>query len=126
MKGFGMKMPKTREDRSPIEYVLSPKDASRSSIRLHLIGARGVLWELPNNSGCCKTMGCSPQTPLLKTTPKQFIEDREVKWAPTYKAFTPTVQHVWYRRVRSMLPKENHKHQPSHIPFDLHGALPAV
>ena len=81
--------------------------------------ARGVSWELPNNTSYCQCWR------LLSTNCWQGSIDEDnnyVTWrngADTYIEPSPLLASVWYRKVLCMLPKEKQKQQPRYTPFHL-------
>ena len=70
-----MKLPNNGGKRSSTGHLLSPKEAFSTRIGLQLtkLLAQGVLWESPNNSGCCSQQ-INSKMPLLKTMHTQLIE----------------------------------------------------
>lgn len=84
-----MKSLNNRVHRAPAGHLLSLNEASSTGNELCLIKFldKGVPRNLQITQAIVKTISCSPQSDgkdlLLKTTPVQPLEQREVKLLPT-------------------------------------------
>lgn len=61
-------------------HLLSPDKASSGGTRLHSIKlcTKAVPWKSPNNSSCCKEMGCSLQTDSCSPTAKDNTHKQQL------------------------------------------------